>query len=254
MQHFFGTGAMVATSTASGTQTPRKMAALQDISAEFSFNIKELHGSKAFPIAIGRGMGKISCKAKYASLDARALGDLIFTPTATPTTTQRILVEDEVGTTGTAAYTAANVTGFEDLGAINASTGEAFTKIATGGTPAAGEYKVSSVGVYTFVSGFTGDVMVTYSYTATISNKSKLIIDNQVMGAAPYFTAVLAGKFNQVGSGGTTTQKDWYLKLYACVASKWSIQTKQEDFMIPEFDFSAFAGADGNIAELSFEE
>jgi hypothetical protein len=253
MQHFFGTGGLVATSTASGAQTPRKFGVLQDISLECSFNIKELHGQKAFAVAIGRGMGKVTCKAKTGTLDARALSDLIFTPTATPTTTQRIVVEDEVGTPASATYTVANTTGFADLGVVNSSTGIPLVKI-TGTVAADNEYKVSAGGVYTFNTGFVTPCFITYSYTATITEKSNLVVDNQIMGKAPFFAAVLHGVYDQVGSSGTTVQKNWYIKLPGCMASKWSIQTKQEDFMIPEFEFSAFADASGTIMEVSFEE
>ena len=44
------------------------------------------------------------------------------------------------------------------------------------------------------------------------------------------------------------------LKLNACTSSKLSLQTKLEDFVIPELDFSCFADATGTVMTWSFAE
>ena len=42
--------------------------------------------------------------------------------------------------------------------------------------------------------------------------------------------------------------------LYSVVASKLSFTTKPEDFIIPEFDFEAFANASGQIIDIYSNE
>ncbi len=38
--------------------------------------------------------------------------------------------------------------------------------------------------------------------------------------------------------------------IYSAMASKLSFATKQEDFLIPEFDFECFANAAGKVIDL----
>jgi len=42
--------------------------------------------------------------------------------------------------------------------------------------------------------------------------------------------------------------------LYSVIASKLSFATKQEDFIIPEFDFEAFSNAAGQIIDMYSNE
>lgn len=75
----FGSGSLAATPTVG---SPRTFGALQDVNLDFSFTNKELYGSKQFPLVVARGTGKITGKAKFASIDAGLFNDLFFQGTS----------------------------------------------------------------------------------------------------------------------------------------------------------------------------
>jgi hypothetical protein len=62
----------------------RKFGALQDVSVDISFNLKELYGQNQFPLTIARGQGKIEGKAKFANLNGGMVNDLFFGQTNAP--------------------------------------------------------------------------------------------------------------------------------------------------------------------------
>lgn len=246
MQLGFGTGILYgiqtqdATGAAVANATPVQFGTLQDISGDISFEEKLLYGSYQFPIAVGRGKGKLAFKAKMANLFGAVMGDLLFGlpraagikssvsnfAAAIPATPFQITVAPP--SSGTFAG---------DLGVLNATTGLPLKKVAS--APATGQYSVSGGGVYTFASADTGNtVMLSYEYTATSTTAQNGSITNQLMGYAPTFSALLTMSFQG---------KPLTLKLNQCVASKFSLPMKNDDFTIPEFDFSAFADGAGNI-------
>lgn len=84
MQLAFGTGILYgvalldAAGAAVANPTPVQFGAMQDISADISFEQKMLYGSYQFPIAVGRGKGKLEFKAKNANINAAMMGNLLF--------------------------------------------------------------------------------------------------------------------------------------------------------------------------------
>ena len=110
--------------------------------------------------------------------------------------------------------------------------------------PAAGQYSVAA-GVYTFNSGDAGKaVLVNYTYTISSAGQ-KFTVVNQLLGTTPTFQAVFYTTFQGQAIS---------LKLNNCTSNKLSFQTKLEDFTMPEFDFSCFADASGNVMTWSFAE
>lgn len=231
------------------TPTPVLFGALQDVNLDISWSTKELFGMKQFPLAVGRGTGKITGKAKAAKINATTFNQ-IFGETITPNSEIKTAFEEgptAIPTTSFAITVTNSATWLTDLGVINSATGKPFTRVASDGTPEAGQYKVAA-GVYTFasadnVSGIS--VKISYTYTATTTGSGKLTINNQLLGLAPFFKAILntsyQGKFLNV-------------TLNRCMASKLSIATKLEDFTIPEFDFSAMADDSDVIGTISVSE
>lgn len=239
MQFGFGSGAAWAVDSAVNP-TPSPFGILQDVSVDFSFNIKELAGTFAFPVAVGRGMGKIASKAKNARLSGRLM-NLFFG--GTRATGQESVAQDEAASIAAGTFTVANSGTFGiDLGFYNAATGIPFVRVAS--APAVGQYTVSA-GVYTCNVGDNG-IAVKVSYTFNIAGSGeKISITNPLIGVAPTFRTTLTQLFNSLRST---------LTLNANVFSKLSIATKLEDFAIPELDYSSFADAANNIGTWSLAE
>lgn len=249
-QYGFGSGILwgVQQTNAAGINianaTPVRFGVLQDISVDISFTNKELHGGNQFPLAIGRGQGKIQCKAKFGQFNGALVNSLFFGQSAT--TGQWLIANGESATVPTAtpfAVTPANASTYaEDLGVRYSVTGLPLTKVSS--VAAAGQYSVSASGVYTFFSSdASNSVLLDYRYASVIG--STIAISNQLMGYAPQFAAELMVSY----SG-----KTMILRLNAAIGSKLSFATKLEDFTIPEFDFAAFADEANNIGTITFSE
>ncbi|HTS92237.1 MAG TPA: hypothetical protein VMG55_09575 [Stellaceae bacterium] len=244
-QYSFGSGVLFGTRTDVANATPIRFGALQDVSIDFSFTLKELHGQYQFPLAVGRGTGKITGKAKFAQINGLTLNALFFGQAqATGQTLTSLTEAQSVPASTPFTVTVANAATFAiDLGVVYAATGLPLAKVAS--APALGQYAVSAAGVYTFAAADTGAaVLVTYTFTQTTSGNTA-VIANQLLGAAPAFQA----NFYEIFNG-----KQVNLQLNQCVAQKLTLATKLEDFTVPEFDFMAFADAAGNLGKISVAE
>ena len=121
------------------------------------------------------------------------------------------------------------------------ATGLPLTKVTS--APVQGQYSVGA-GVYTFAAADAGvSVLISYRYTS--ASGAQLNIRQQLMGFAPTFQILL----NEQYAG-----KQANLLLYSCVAEKLSWATKNEDFLVPEFDFEAFSNAAGQVLDLYLAE
>ena len=239
----FGSGILIATPSAANS-TPVQFGTIQDVSVDFTFASKSLMGQFQFPVAFGRGEGKISGKAKFANIDGAVFSNIFFGNTKT--TGQKLWSYNEAGTVAAGTpytVTVANSATFDaDLGVVYASSGLALIRVAS--APAVGQYSVAA-GVYTFNSGDAGKaVLISYSYTQTVTG-SKSVIVNNLMGVAPTFQV----DFYQTNPNVAGAQ--WSLRLYNCVSSKLSLASKNSDFTIPEMDFEAFANASNSVGEIN---
>jgi len=239
----FGSGVLIATPSGANA-TPVQFGALQDVSLDISFSSKQLFGQYQFPIALARGEGKISGKAKFANIDGPLFNACFFGQTLGAG--QKLWAYNEAGAVPASSpytYTAANAGVFDaDLGVVYAASGLALVKVAS--APAVGQYSVAA-GVYTFNSGDAGKaILVSYSYTQA-SAGSRATISNKAMGAAPAFQI----DFYQTNPNIAGAQ--WSLRLYNCVSNKLSLASKTQDFIIPELDFEAIANAANAIGEIN---
>lgn len=244
MQYHFGSANLFGLVLAGGVNVPRKFGALQDVSVDFSFNLKELYGQLQFPLVVARGQGKITGKSKYASLNGGMVNDLFFGGTNATGQTLHVIGEAASVPTTPFQITAANGATFkEDLGVTNGTTGVPLLRVPS--APATGQYSVvNATGVYTFAAADVGlAVLIDYAYTAATGNTTT--INNLLSGTTPTFGISLPMKFNS---------KQFYLRLNAATSSKLGIATKIEDFVVPEFDFMAFADAANVIGTLSLTE
>jgi len=240
----FGSGVLIATPSGA-TPTPVQFGTLQDVSIDIDAESKKLFGQYQFPVAVGRGQAKITGKAKFANIDGGVYNSIFFG--TTQAAGQKLWSYNEAGTVGSSPYTVtvANSAAFDaDLGVNYASTGTPLTRVAS--APTTGQYSVAA-GVYTFAAADTGKaVLVSYSYTQTASGSGfKSTISNNLMGVAPTFQI----DFYQTNPNVSGAQ--WSLRLYACMASKLSMASKNSDFIIPELDFEAFANSSNMVGELN---
>jgi len=251
----FGSGILFAVPTADATgaavtnPTPVQFGTLQDCSLDISFETKQLYGAYQFPISAGRGKGKIEGKAKNAHINAGILSDLLLgnpnsagikdiypnfaaaVPSSTPW--QITIAPPSSGTF------------VQDMGVLDATTGLAMKRVASG--PTTGQYSVSAGGVYTFATADANKaVLISYEYSATSTAGPKYVtLTNQLMGYAPTFKAGLDLSF-----GG----KNATVVLTQCISTKISLPFKNDDYAVPDFGFTAMADAAGNIGYNALSE
>ncbi len=244
MEYQFGSGVLYGVGNVNTTNTPVRFGGLQDVSIDFAFTTKELYGQYQFPIALGRGTGKITGKAKFAQFNAQTFNDLFF-GFSNPATGETKTAVAEAGTvTANIVTVSHNTTMVTDLGVVKASDGSVYVKVAN--TPVGQQYSCNtSTGVYTFNSTQNA-VAVAVSYTYTDASNGKTIsITNQQLGNAPQFVAVFTNTFQS---------KQMTVVLNACMSNKLTMATKLEDFTIPDFDFQAFSDSSNAIGSISLDE
>jgi len=249
-QFLFGSGAMYATplTDASGNAvavpTPVKILACQDIAADFQFDTKMLSGGSQFPLAVGRGKGKISVKAKMGQVNGALFNGAFFGQTST--TGQDQYYQDITGTAipatpftitppppGSGVWAA-------DMGVRNAS-GVPMTRVAS--APTTGQYMLSA-GVYTFAAADTG-LVVYIDYRYTITGGKLISIANQLLGSTPTVSLDIVVPY---------MGKQLTCRFPNAVSGKMAMATKLDDFTIPEIDFEVFASPSGNVGTISLAE
>lgn len=238
----FGSGVMYMTSAAGGT--PVRVGILQDVSFDISFDEKPLYGNSQFPVALARGKAKGTIKAKFARLDAIAIGSMFFG--GTPVAGQEVIADLEAGVVPAApAYTITVIHSSnwkEDKGVFYAASGQPLVKVAS--SPASGQYSVAS-GIYTFSSADASTaLLISYAWNDG-STGYKTTVTNQPMGTVSYFQTDLY----QINPEVPGTQ--WGLRLYRCASSKLAFNTRQDDWLIPEFDASVQANAAGKVLDFN---
>lgn len=244
MQFGFGSGSAWGIDSGANP-TPGRYDILQEASVDFSFSNKPLMGEYGFPVAVGRGSGKISGKMKWARLQTRVLNSIFFG--ATKAAGQTSVAKDEAASVPATPFvvTVANGATFvTDLGVRNATTLIPLVRVAS--APATGQYSVNTTtGAYTFAAADTLLAMLfSYSYTIAATGET-ITLSNQLIGAAPTFKNVLTQPYN--------SQRQT-LVLNACVAGKLSGGTKTEDFFVPEMDYEAMADSANVVGVWSLAE
>jgi hypothetical protein len=240
----FGSGVLIGTRTDIANATPINFGLVQEVQLDLQFTAKELYGQYQFPVAIARGQGKASGKAKMARVSGLAFNNLFFGAS---------LIAGQLATAFGEAQSVPASTPFtvsvtnagqwqDDCGVVYAASGLPLAKVAS--AAAAGQYSVAA-GVYTFNSADAGaSVLISYTYNVTGSGQ-QLTLANPLLGTTPTFQAQLYTSFQG---------KPVNVKLFNCVSSKLTFATKLEDFVIPELDFDIFANAAGNVLQWSFAE
>lgn len=224
----------------------------QELSLDISATNKELYGQNKFPLVVAQGTVKATGKIKAATISGLAWNNIFFAQTFTTGGLLWNIGEAQSVPATPFTITVTNATTFDaDLGVTYALTGLPLQRVTAGGETAGKSYSVTESGAnkgkYVFAAGDTL-LGVLITYTSTVAGGQSLIVQNSIIGSTPTFQLDYYTNLNQ------PTSKPFALRLYACVASKLSIATKLEDFIMPEFDFSVFANASGAIFDFIFPE
>ena len=225
--------------------TPSKFGTLQDVSLDISGDVKPLYGQKQFPEAVARGKCKVTGKAKSAWINGKMYNDLFFGQTLGTGMIKTALDEPATVPATPFQVTVVNAAQFkQDWRVRYTITGIPLTRVAS--APTVGQYSVNTAtGVYTFAAADTGAaVQICYTFVAAAAG-TQMNITNQLMGFAPTIQMLLQTQYNN---------NQFSVMLYSVLASKLAIATKQEDFIIPEFDFEAFANAAGQVIDVYSSE
>lgn len=240
--YVFGSGILFGTPTADANgnaivnPTPVEFGTLQDCGLDMSFDTKTLYGNLQFPVAVGRGKGKISGKAKFAKLNGTMINALFFGQSLAFGVIADVYDTAGVAIAATVTPTVPGAgTWTRNLGVRDAN-GNTMTRVAS--APATGQYSVSA-GAYTFAAADVGKIAyISYQYSATSTTAVSSTVMNLPMGYAPTFSVDLSLPFQG---------KNLIVSCQNALSSKLSFSTKQDDFMVPEFDFDVFANAAGQV-------
>lgn len=227
----FGTGNLSVMPT-SGID-PLPIGALQDVSVDFSGDLKYLYGQAQYPLDVSRGKIKVEIKAKSGLIDVNLYNTMFFGQTVT--TGEILAALNELATVpGVSTYTVtpANSAQFRlNLGVFDANTGARLTQVAPG-SEALGKYSQNATtGVLTFAAADANRALaLNYTYASSTTGLT-LAGNNILMGQVPTFKLTLAN----ISKGKTQT-----MTFYAVSSSKLSFPFKQDDYQIADIDLGAF--------------
>jgi hypothetical protein len=240
----WGTPLADAAGNALANPTPLLFGTMQDSELDFKFELKQLHGQNQFAVAVGRGKGMVTGKAKIADIRAAFLETIVFGLSGTNALTSAVY--DTVGAAAAASVAVtppASGVWAADLGVINSVTGREMRRVPS--APTTGQYSVSN-GTYTFAAADVGVLMyINYRFTGTSTVARRMSITNQPMGYTPSFRADFYGPY---------MGKSCVLTLNNCVSDGFKLANKNDDFSVPEVGFTCFADNAGVIGVLSVSE
>lgn len=240
----FGPGILMVKRIDIPNQTPINIGKAQEFSLDLKGTSKELYGQNQLPDLVARSTVKASGKIKAARLSALACNAAFWGQTLTPGGFQWNIGEAfSVPASTPFIYQTTNHTTFDqDLGVVYAATGQPLVLVASG--PTIGQYSEAS-GTYTFAAADEGVAMLV-NYTSTVTTGQSITYNNQPIGTTPVFQIDYWNNVNQ------PTASPFAIRVYNCVGDSLSMGFKLEDFMMPEFDFSCFCNAAGNLYEAVF--
>jgi len=213
----------------------------QSISFDMGFTVKELLGQNQWPEDVARGAMKLTGKIKFAQIFGAGLDSLFFGQPSNLLSNNLTAIQ-----VGLAAQTvAATITVTPSSGAsfaadecvINAATGVPLVPVT--GAPSAGQYAVAvttaspSLGVYTFnTADVSAGVSVFLNYLTTLATSTGAYtqsVQSLPMGSTPLFS--ISHTVSHLGKSLT-------LLFPRCTSTKLGLDLKNEDFLVPEIDFS----------------
>lgn len=245
----FGTGYLFARRTDVANSTPYQFGVLQGVDISFDRQLKELMGQFQYPVDVAVGPGKITGKAKEANFNATLFNDLFLGQTLATASGEQVVQNESHTIPGTPFQVTiappSSGTFVHDLGVVFSATGVPLHKVASG--PTTGQYSVTEPGgVYTFAAADT-TLVVLISYSYSVTSLTQISMANLIMGAGPIFE--LHQQMFYTGPSGT--QNIYNLKFNQCRGGKIDLNFKNDSFVVPDYDFQAFADASGNIGTIT---
>ena len=237
----------------SGVGPSFEFATLQDVSVDFTQDIKMLTGSYDSPDVAARGKMKTDIKAKFGLINMAMLNAAYLGATVVAGAT--LLQMNEAGTVP-ASTTYTIVAGqFSGSGVVAGSLVDLQVRYAATGAlmtnsgavaPVQGQYQFTpSTGTYTFAAADASvAVLLTYRYTTSATTSGTTYQRKaQLMGSTLYFQLFLYNSFNG-------TQQN--MLFYRAMAGKLSnlSGSKNDDFSVPELDISVFNDPAGRLFDV----
>ena len=241
----FGPGVCIVTRTDTTTPLAVNIGYAQEFSLQVKGSTKKLYGQNQFPLIVARGTIGATGKIKAAQLSGLAWNAAFFGNSFTVGKDNYYL--NEAHTVSSTTQIVTNATGgIVDLGVTYAATGIPLQRVAT--ATVAGTYSVAqSTGTYTFVTA--DEVALNFNYSNFSSAVGQqLNVTNQLLGTNPTFQLDYWTNLNQPAS------KPFAVRIFAGVASDFSIASKLEDFIMPEISFDCFANASSQVFNIDFPE
>lgn len=243
-QSVFGVGFLTATPQGANP-TPTRFGRLQDVSVDFSYDLKPLYGSNQYALEQARGKAKIDIKATIGVVDPALFNNIFFG--LTTSTGETLNSIDESATPASATFTVANgATYSQDLGLYNTVTKLWMSRVAS--APAAGQYAVNvATGVYTTNAAQNTQLLkASYTYTSS-STGTKLAFTNQMMGTNVVFQVTLVNSFK----GNDGANRSLLLNFPAVQCPKLGMPLKLDDFTLSQLDMSAQDDGTGAVFNYS---
>ncbi len=247
MQLNFGVGTAICKRTDIVNAKPSLLGVLQDCEIDFDVTLKELMGQYKMPVDVAPANMKITGKAKFARIQADTLNQLFLGQTETASAGTQMQVAETHTVASTTQVVTNGATFVEDLGVFYASTGVQLQPVTS--SPSVGQYIPGAAGVGSYTFNAADEVALLFYYSYTVSNMISVAGTNQLMGAGPIFSLNLQQTYAVQG-----VNKNIFMKLNACRASKLTMPFKNTDYTIQDFEFTAFADVSNNWGTLVFSE
>lgn len=247
MQTIFGMGELIAQPSGSNP-TNLRFGILQDISIDETSTFKELRGTYKYPLDVADGESKITISAKVGAVDP-VLWNLFYNGTITGGEIRTALSEaGTIPAVSTYTVTVTNAATFgTDLLVWDVTSLKFMTRVAS--APATGQYSVNpATGVYTFAAADASHaVQITYTYTVVAGTGvgSTINVPNTRMGSG--FSAFKL----YLPSVRTSTGKQLVEVYNSVVCTGMKRAYKNDDFLLTDMQFTAYADAAGNVKTLS---
>lgn len=228
---------------AGANPTPVDVGILQDVAVDVDFTLKELRGAYQFPVDVARAGGKLSAKAKNASLTGALINAFLNGSTiATGMTLPAINEAAPIPTTPFTITVVNSATWVTDLGVYDVTAGIWLTRVAS--APATKQYSVTA-GAYLFAAADVAHVVwISYTYTSATIGKT-VSFSNSLMGAGANFQLFVMNVYKGQATG---------FKFYAAQFPKLGLGFKNEDYTEQDLDISLFANASGQIVDAYLPE